>query len=155
MANDNNFNSDNRLRFNSHTGRLSIEIEKILFIKGERSYSRIYLDGETKKILLFIESRYLTICNMTDIANYIGVTENTITREFHKYNLCSPKRLLMYFKVKHSIELLRNSDLKIREIANLSGFTNEQRYIECFAKVFHSTPSNYRRTFNIDKNNQM
>ncbi|NOU17764.1 MAG: helix-turn-helix transcriptional regulator [Bacteroidales bacterium] len=97
-----------------------------------------------QKILAFIEQNYLNIFTITDIADYIGVTESTISREFQKNKLCSPKRLLMYFKVMHSVELLKRTGLKIKEIANLSGFTNEQRFIECFIRVFGKSPSEFR-----------
>jgi transcriptional regulator GlxA family with amidase domain len=97
-----------------------------------------------QKALRFIEDNYLTIFTITDIANYIGVTECTITREFQKNKLCPPKRLLMYFKVMHSEQLLQNTELKVKEIANLSGFTNEQRYIECFKRVYYVSPAGFR-----------
>jgi AraC-like DNA-binding protein len=106
-----------------------------------------------QKILRFIEDNYLTIFTITDIANYIGVVECTIDREFQKNNLCPPKRLLMYFKIMHSVELLKNSDLKIKEIANLSGFTNEQRFIECFVRVHNLSPSKYRKNTNLTDRN--
>jgi len=98
-----------------------------------------------QKILSFIEQNYLNIFTITDIADYIGVTESTISREFQKNNLCSPKRLLMYFKVMHSVELLMSTNFKIKQIASLSGFTNEQRYIECFIRVFHISPTDYKK----------
>jgi AraC-like DNA-binding protein len=98
-----------------------------------------------QKILRFMESNYLTIFTITDIATYVEVDECTISRECQKNNLCPPKRLLMYFKVMHSVELLQNTDFKIKEIANLSGFTNEQRYIECFIRVFNESPGYFRR----------
>jgi YesN/AraC family two-component response regulator len=105
-----------------------------------------------QKILHYIEGNYLNIFTITDIANYLSVNECTITREFKKHNLTSPKRLLMYFKVKHSVELLKNSDLKIKEIACLSSFTNEQRFNECFKKVFTEPPEKYRITRKISIN---
>jgi AraC-like DNA-binding protein len=102
------------------------------------------LTPQAQKILYYIERNYLTIFTITDIANYAGINECTITREFQKNNLCPPKRLLMYFKVMHSVELLKNSDLKIKEIADISGFTNEQRYIECFGRVHSVSPTEFR-----------
>jgi AraC-like DNA-binding protein len=105
----------------------------------------------TQKILGFIEKNYLTIFTITDVADYIGVTECTIAREFQKNKICPPKRLLMYFKVMHSVELLKRTGLKIKEIANLSGFTNEQRFIECFVRVFGISPSEFRNKVNISR----
>jgi two-component system LytT family response regulator len=50
MADENNLDSGKRLRFRSHSGRISIEIGKILFIKGEKSYSIVFLDDEARMI---------------------------------------------------------------------------------------------------------
>jgi AraC-like DNA-binding protein len=97
-----------------------------------------------QRVLHFIEDEYLTIFSVTDISTYIGVTECTITREFKKNCICSPKRLVLYFKVMHSVELLKNSDLRVKEIANLSGFSNERRYTECFERVLFKSPSEFR-----------
>ncbi len=98
-----------------------------------------------QKTLQFIESNYLNIYSLTEVANEVGVTENTIDREFQKHSICSPKRLLMYFKVMHSVDLLIKTDFKIKEIAAISGFTNEQRFIECFKRIFNISPSEYRK----------
>lgn len=98
-----------------------------------------------QKILLFMEHNYLNIFTIAEIANYVGVTECTITREFQKNNLLPPKKILQLFKVKHSIELLSKTNLRIKEIATLSGFKNEHRYIECFNKIYNFSPGHYRK----------
>lgn len=100
---------------------------------------------QVQKTLKFIEENYLAIYTMSDVSKFIGITECFISHEFRKYGICPPKRLIMYFKVMHSRELLLNTTLKMKEIAQLSGFTNEQRYIECFQRMFNVSPGQFKR----------
>lgn len=125
----------NKLFNNISCTRINLSSMQIEIVKYPAQFQRI---------LKFIEKNYLTIFTISDISNYIGLNECTITREFQKFGLCSPKRLLMNLKVMHSIELLKNTDLRIKEIASLSGFTNEQRYIECFLRIYKCSPSELR-----------
>jgi AraC-like DNA-binding protein len=99
-----------------------------------------------QKILRFMEDHYLTIFTITDIAQYAGISECTIAHEFQKNNLSPPKQLLMLFKVTHSVVLLTKTNLKMKEIANLSGFTSQKRYMECFERVYRISPSEYKRS---------
>ncbi|NVO08827.1 MAG: helix-turn-helix transcriptional regulator [Bacteroidales bacterium] len=138
----------------SELNKLGIKLSNIHNTKITLAKFSIFIENyplNVQKILFFIEQNYLNIFTMTDIADYIGVNESTISREFQKNKICSPKRLLMYFKVMHSVELLKNTNLKIKEIADLSGFTNEQRYIECFGRTLETTPNEFRKKQSILK----
>jgi transcriptional regulator GlxA family with amidase domain len=78
----------------------------------------------------------------------MDVSECTLSREFQKYSLPGPKRMLMYLKVYHSSLLMQNNGLNIREIASLSGFSNDKRMAECFQRVYNMPPGEYRKQMN-------
>jgi AraC-like DNA-binding protein len=103
-----------------------------------------------QKLLGFMEDNYLSILMVADIAKYAGISEATVAHEFQKNNLAPPKQLLLLFKVTHSVELLNKTNLKIKEIACLSGFTSEKRYMECFEKVHGIPPSRYKKKQGTD-----
>jgi len=44
-----------------------------------------------------------------------------------------------------SMKLLRNTDLKIYEIANLVGYSDADYFITRFEKINHISPSKYKR----------
>jgi len=44
--------SGRRLHFNTHFGPISVEIEKILFLKGSRSYTELFLQDDNNNVLL-------------------------------------------------------------------------------------------------------
>ncbi len=103
------------------------------------------LSDLAKKALRFIEQHYISLVGVNEISAYLDINESTLAREFKKCRLVSPKRLLLYFKISHATNLMLNKGLTIKEIANLSGFSNEKRFSECFRRVFQCTPKAVRR----------
>ena len=107
----------------------------------------IKLDGlsnTAEKALRLIEKDYVGLKSVKEISNYLNLHESTLIREFRKYDLLSPKQLLMHFKIFHSLKLIGMSSFTIKEIAYSSGFTNEKRFIECFVRVMNVTPGKYQ-----------
>ena len=84
----------------------------------------------------------------TEIAMQLNIHESTLSREFKKNNITNPKRLLLYFKVGHASNLMKNKGLNLKKIAHQSGFSNEQRFNECFKRLFNETPNVYRNKYN-------
>ncbi len=52
---------------------------------------------------------------------------------------------LIRFRIKKSLELLEETNLKIREISELVGYSSQHYFCEAFKKVIGMTPSGYRR----------
>jgi transcriptional regulator GlxA family with amidase domain len=71
-----------------------------------------------------------------EIADLLEINECTLSREFNKYDLPGPKRILMYLKVHHAVKLMENNGLKRQEVALLSGFSDERRMMECLGRVY-------------------
>lgn len=100
--------------------------------------------GYVADALKKLEKDYLHILGTQEVADYLGIHESTLSREFKNSNLINPKRLLLYLKVNHAIRLMRNDGLTLKEITNLSGFTDGQRFNDCFKRVTGYAPSFYR-----------
>lgn len=95
------------------------------------------------KALQFLEKYYQMVFNISEISENLGLSECTISREFKKAGLASPKQILMEFKVRHALKLMTHSDLTLGQIGRLAGFTNEKRFNECFHRFFGSGPKKY------------
>jgi len=78
--------SGKRLRFHSHNGPISIDIDRILFLKGYRSYTEVYLEGEN------------TVVSVTHNLNFM---ETVLKDEFflrcHKSWLVSVQRIISFY----------------------------------------------------------
>jgi transcriptional regulator GlxA family with amidase domain len=114
-------------------------IEDLSIDKNDPLYSVMLRES-----LLIMERNYLKIFNINEIANILRINESTLFREFSKFGLPSPKKILMFLKVRHAIKLMQNKGLNVREISSLSGFTDEKRMAECFHRMFGMAPGEYR-----------
>jgi AraC-like DNA-binding protein len=103
-----------------------------------------YYSEMIREALSIIERRFLKILNINEVSDLMEIAEATLSREFAKFDLPGPKKILMYLKVHHAIKLMRNDGLNIREISSLSGFTDEKRMAECFHRMFGMSPGKYR-----------
>lgn len=103
-----------------------------------------------KNALELIEDNYLRLMNVKEIADILNVSDCTLISEFKKNGLLSPKKLLLHFKVKHSLMLMQNVGLNLKEIASLSGFSDEKRFIECFHRFFQKSPGNVRKNISSE-----
>lgn len=101
-----------------------------------------------KTVLQIIEKHYLSIMSVKEICDYTNISEYHLPKLFKRYHLPTPNKLLLYFKVLHAVQLIKNSNLTLREISSLSGFTNESRFQYCFKRVFHATPLECKKKLN-------
>jgi AraC-like DNA-binding protein len=108
--------------------------------KEKANYSIMVQDA-----LSFIERYYTIIFTINEIVDIAGIDQATLSREFVKFDLPGPKKILMYMKVRHAIKLMHSQGLNIREISSLSGFTHEKRMAECFHRIFGMSPGEYRQ----------
>jgi AraC-like DNA-binding protein len=95
--------------------------------------------------LSVMERYYPKILNINEIADLLEIDESTLSREYKKANLPSPKKILMHLKIHQAIRLMKSGGLNNREISLLSGFSNEKRMSECFHRMFGMSPGEYRR----------
>ena len=78
--------------------------------------------------LIIIENNYLELSEIKDVSRMLEINVCTLSREFRKYKVLNPKKILMYLKVYHASLLLRNNGLRISEVADLAGFTSLQNF---------------------------
>jgi len=119
-----------------------VSLADISIDKMNTGYSEI-----VKEALSIIEKNYVKMLNTNEIADLLEIAEATLSREFAKFDLPGPKKILINMKIQHAIKLMRNQGLNNREIASLSGFTEEKRMAECFHRMFGMPPGEYRSKY--------
>lgn len=95
--------------------------------------------------LKYIQESYISLLNVSEVTNLMGLNEGTLSRLFRKYNLAGPKKLLLQCKLQHAIKLMYKKGLSIKRIAKYSGFTSEKRFCESFNNLFHLSPKQYQK----------
>jgi AraC-like DNA-binding protein len=97
--------------------------------------TKLKYSEKLNEALCILEKNYISLKGVKEIADLLEINECTLSREFKKYNLPGSKRILMYLKVHHAVRLMENSGLNKKEVAVLSGFSNEKRLAECLRRM--------------------
>ena len=102
-------------------------------------------DNDRLKIIMqYMLDHYSEKITLEDIANQISVSSGECCRFFKKATGQSMFSYLKNLRVNKSMDLLKNPDMSLSEIANAVGFCNQSYYTDCFRKSKNITPKKYR-----------
>lgn len=73
------------------------------------------------------------------------LSESQIIREFKKYYHVTPYKYLLNLRIDYAKNLLDNSDMTVKEIAELLTFSNEYYFSNYFKQRVGVSPKNYRK----------
>lgn len=82
--------------------------------------------------------------NLDDFAAEMNISKSVLHRKFKLLVGQTPNQLIRIVRLRRSVELIRNSDLSITEIAYMSGFNQAHYFIKCFKEVYKETPKTFR-----------
>lgn len=85
---------------------------------------------------------------VSDIAAAIGTNRTYISAYFNKETQCTFYDYVNRYRIEYACKLLENSNEKILQIAELSGFNSSQAFIRVFTKIKGISPSKYRKERN-------
>ncbi len=85
---------------------------------------------------------------LAELAAMIPMSEGQFCRVFKHTMKLSPMQYLMRYRILQSCRMLQETDKKIGEIANLSGFNNISYFNKVFLNIIGCTPKQYRANRN-------
>ena len=85
-----------------------------------------------------------------DLCEKLNYSRMQLNRLFNMYLNMSPHEYLIDYKLSYAQNLLRNSDLKLVDIAMATGYATLAQFNTNFKKKFGLTPKEYR---NLGKKN--
>ncbi|RZK81140.1 MAG: helix-turn-helix domain-containing protein [Pedobacter sp.] len=85
------------------------------------------------------------------LAEKMNMSRATFYRKIKGISNLTPNELINITRLKKAAELLINTDLKIQQIASMTGFTSQAQFGRSFAKQFGVTPSEYAKTDTINE----
>jgi AraC-like DNA-binding protein len=94
-----------------------------------------------KEMMLSQETQDLPL---EETARRLGTSYSNFRRTFREHTGVAPHQYRLHLKLSHARNLLRNSELSIKEIACQSGFEDEQYFRRFFKKTLGKTPTQYR-----------
>lgn len=140
------------LETNNETYRIEVEkylleISILLMEKYNDSgwdYNRIKEDY-LSKIILYIKENYKKKLGLQEIAEYVHLNQQYISRFFSKTTGTTITDYINIVRLNSSLDSLRYGNENISDIALGNGFPNIKSYFKAFKKYFNETPAQYRR----------
>lgn len=100
-----------------------------------------------KPVIKYIKNNFSHEITLSTLSNIIPMSEGQFCRVFKKVMKVTPFQFLMRYRILQSCNLLIETDKKIGEIANLSGFNNISYYNKVFLTVIGCSPKQYRESY--------
>lgn len=98
-------------------------------IRKARSYMQENIEGEL---------------DIPDVARHVNMSYTTFRRIFKKYVGLSPSQYYSSLKLHRAKELLRSTDIPVKEISYILHFKNPEYFSALFKKVMKMNPSEFR-----------
>ncbi|MFT3751574.1 MAG: two-component regulator propeller domain-containing protein [Paludibacter sp.] len=120
--------------------------------KSERSEeSDTYENYLVKKDLQFLEKIHQVIeenidnsdFNIDSIADNLGISRSAFFKKLKSLTGLAPVDTIKEVRLTKSIELLKNTDMTVSEVAFAVGFKESGYYGKCFRKKYGQTPTEY------------
>ena len=101
---------------------------------------------QVRRVLDYIDAHLIDEVGLAELAGVAGLSPHHFGEAFKISVGKSPHRFVMKRRVRRAMELLRNEDRSIAEIAHAAGFSSQSRLTENFRRVTGLTPGQFRRS---------
>lgn len=91
----------------------------------------------------YIKAHYMEQITLASVAKMLQISESHLSRLFRKMQGDSFTEYLQRTRMNVAAELLRNSNMKIYEIARAVGYTSSEQFSRMFKKVTGSSPKSF------------
>jgi DNA-binding response OmpR family regulator/two-component sensor histidine kinase len=81
--------------------------------------------------------------NIDSIADSIGISRSAFFKKLKSLTGLAPVDMIKETRLTKSVEMLKNTDLTVSEIAYAVGFSDSGYYGKCFRKKYGQTPTEY------------
>ncbi len=100
-----------------------------------------------KRVVDFIDSDLAGPLHLQSLAELAGLSQFRFAHNFKVQTGLSPHQFVMRARLQRAMQLLRETDAPITEIALAVGFQGSSRFNALFKRELGETPSEYRRLF--------
>jgi DNA-binding IclR family transcriptional regulator/AraC-like DNA-binding protein len=112
--------------------------------RSENSNDIIYIESAIKKAIIIIEQHGHCPINIAELAAELYVGYSWFRRVFKQQVGFSPAQYHQKIRMDKAKELLQNSHLTIKQVANSLGFKNQNHFSSLFKRVVGIAPKCYR-----------
>lgn len=101
------------------------------------------------QILQWIKIHLTQNISLKNVAYEFNFSKEYLARYFKKRMGMSMQEYINYLRISDAKQLLCNSNLNIKEIANELGFVDEKYFLKLFKKYENLTPKKFRNAYNM------
>lgn len=127
-----------------------LSVWNLMFAQGKpvkRNHMEEHATSERlRPVVEYMKQNYVYEITLGELAGLLPMSEGQFCRVFKQHMKMSPMQYLMRYRILQSCRLLQDTDKKIGEIANLTGFNNISYFNKVFLKVIGCTPKEYRNS---------
>ena len=113
----------------------AFEIDEFLAVKNEQA----------AKIMQFIKSNYEGECTLGEASNSLNYSSAHINRILKKNTGRTFHEVLMAVRLFKSREYILNTDMRVSDIAERVGISDQRYFSQVFKRAFGSSPLSYRK----------
>lgn len=99
---------------------------------------------DVQNAIQYINAHISEPITLSDISNAVNLCNTALTSSFKTVTGLTPYKYLIIQRIKKSIELLRDTDLTVIEIAQKCGFQNTVTFNRSFRQITGLTPTEFR-----------
>lgn len=128
-----------------------VEIEKILreYSRNFCRYAKNLKETDTvsmqKKVETYIRTHYRRSLTIREIARKLYIHPSYLGTQIHKWFGCGFNEYLHKLRMDKAAQIIRDTDLRIHEIAASLGYASYNSFLEQFIKYFSMKPTEYRK----------
>jgi len=82
--------------------------------------------------------------NVGELASALGVSESSLAHKCRKILHYPPARLFQRIKMERAMQMLKSTDMLVKEVSDYLGFENQFHFSRAFKKAFGKAPSNIK-----------
>ena len=101
----------------------------------------------TRNAMLFIKNHFRQSPSVCDVAEYVHVSPSHLSHVFNRETQRSIPTFVLECRMRETVRLLENTDLKTGEIAEKIGIENVSYFLRVFKKTYGTTPQEYRQMY--------
>ena len=97
-------------------------------------------------VVEYMKGHFADEITLSQLAQMLPMSEGQFCRIFKRHMKMSPMQYLQRYRILQSCRMLQETDKKIGDIANLTGFNNISYFNKVFLKTIGCTPKEYRNS---------
>ena len=97
-----------------------------------------------REALNFIEQNYAVNITAEDVAKWCNLNRSYLGKIFKEIMNSTIQDFLIKYRLNKACEMMKNKDIKLKEVAEANGYPNQFYFSKMFKKEYNMTPREWR-----------